>query len=249
MNFSDSAKDLSKNPLGIIALFIVLVYGFACLLFGFSAKELTPNERLPLIWFTSLFPVLVLGVFAWLVAKHYNKLYAPRDYRDDDSFLKAIRQNDQKFLNAQESSKEVEKLMQYGKDFELVKEQEINIQKDLESRHIDYSNNTAKVLIRHLAGSQVLTWFEKTYNTLFGSQIQLLINLKANPLTLEFLEDYFNGVKFKYPLLSSWDTKNYLAFLFSSKLIENKDNLICITRLGEEFLTLFEKSGYPIKQL
>ena len=28
--FAKTAKDLSRNPLGIIALFIVLVYGFAC---------------------------------------------------------------------------------------------------------------------------------------------------------------------------------------------------------------------------
>jgi len=55
--FGDTAKGLAKNPLGIIALFIVLVYGFAALVTAFSAS-LSESERLPLIWFLVLFPVL-----------------------------------------------------------------------------------------------------------------------------------------------------------------------------------------------
>ena len=90
--FVKSAKDLSRNPLGIIALFIVLVYGFACLLFGFSANQLQSQEKLPLIWFVVLFPVLVLVLFGWLVSRHHNKLYAPSDYRDDKSFLSTLQQ-------------------------------------------------------------------------------------------------------------------------------------------------------------
>ena len=72
-SFSDAAKGLSRNPLGIIALFIVLVYGFASLVTAF-ASSFTANERLPLIWFMVLFPVLVLAVFAWLVRNHSEKL-------------------------------------------------------------------------------------------------------------------------------------------------------------------------------
>src|SRR5256885_10550792 len=34
----ECAKNLARNPLGIIALFIVLVYGFASLMVGFSDK-------------------------------------------------------------------------------------------------------------------------------------------------------------------------------------------------------------------
>lgn len=56
-------------------MFIVLVYGFACLLTGFSSS-LSPGERLPLVYFLVGFPVLVLAVFAWLVSAH-SKLFAP----------------------------------------------------------------------------------------------------------------------------------------------------------------------------
>ena len=74
--FGDTAKGLAKNPLGIIALFIVLVYGFAALVTTFSGS-LSASERLPLIWFLVLFPVLVLAVFSWLVSRHGGKLYGP----------------------------------------------------------------------------------------------------------------------------------------------------------------------------
>lgn len=86
-NFGETAKGLARNPLGIIALFIVLVYGFASLVTAF-AGSFTAAERLPLIYFIILFPVLVLIVFAWLISKHSGKLFAPSDFRDEENYVK-----------------------------------------------------------------------------------------------------------------------------------------------------------------
>lgn len=83
-------KDLVKNPLGIVALFISLIYSIANLLLGATASTLTPDERKPLIVFIVLFPVLVLGVFYYLVSRHHGKLYAPGDYKEDKSFLRTL---------------------------------------------------------------------------------------------------------------------------------------------------------------
>ncbi|WKK74941.2 hypothetical protein QYS49_25285 [Marivirga salinae] len=47
--FADSAKGFTKSPLGIIALFIVLVYGVATLAVTFGSS-LTQHFR-PLIFF------------------------------------------------------------------------------------------------------------------------------------------------------------------------------------------------------
>jgi hypothetical protein len=66
--------------LGIIALFIVLIYGFASLVLGIAAKDLTDLERWPLIIFLVMFPVVVLWTFYVLVSKHHHKLYAPFEY-------------------------------------------------------------------------------------------------------------------------------------------------------------------------
>lgn len=86
--FGDTAKGLARNPIGIIALFIVLIYGFASLVVGFSGN-LTPAERLPIVWFLVFFPIIVLAAFTWLVSQHHTKLYAPSDYKADDAFIRA----------------------------------------------------------------------------------------------------------------------------------------------------------------
>lgn len=86
-SFGETATALARNPLGIIALFIVLVYGFASLVTVF-AKSFSSAERLPLIYFLVVFPILVLGVFAWLVSKHSGKLFAPSDFKNEENYVK-----------------------------------------------------------------------------------------------------------------------------------------------------------------
>lgn len=87
-NFGQIAERLSKNPLGIIALFLVLVYGMA----GFVATSsvLESEQRLIIVLFLVGFPILVLGIFYSLVTKHHNKLYAPSDFVDEDNFIKSV---------------------------------------------------------------------------------------------------------------------------------------------------------------
>lgn len=87
-------KDLVRNPIGIVALFISLIYSIANLLLGATAKSLTPDERFPIVIFIVLFPVVILGVFYLLVSRHHGKLYAPGDYKDDRSFLRTLSQEE-----------------------------------------------------------------------------------------------------------------------------------------------------------
>jgi len=86
-SFGKIARGLAHNPLGIIALFLVLVYGLASQVTVFAGSFTSP-ERLPLIYFLVFFPVLVLFVFAWLVSCHHRKLYAPSDFKDEENFVK-----------------------------------------------------------------------------------------------------------------------------------------------------------------
>ena len=83
---TQAAKDLTRNPLGVIGLFIVLVYGFACLVLSYGAGVLETHEKMPIIIFTVLFPLLILRVFYLLVTDHHKKLYAPSDYKDEKLF-------------------------------------------------------------------------------------------------------------------------------------------------------------------
>jgi hypothetical protein len=81
------AKGLSGSPLGIIALFILLVYGFAALTFGVSLGNLG-SERIIIIWFLVVFPVLVLLIFTYLVMRYHRHLYGPTDFVDQELFLR-----------------------------------------------------------------------------------------------------------------------------------------------------------------
>lgn len=94
--FLKGAVRFTRNPLGIIALFIGLVYGIAGYVFSQAVEYLPPSAIDRLTWFLVLFPCLVLVVFAWLVAFHHTKLYSPSDFRTDEGFLKALSPKDQK---------------------------------------------------------------------------------------------------------------------------------------------------------
>jgi len=77
MNFFKETKNQSRNPLGIIAIFISLIYGFAALLLNSSLEKITLAERWVLIIFIVLFPIIILITFYILVTKYHGNLYAP----------------------------------------------------------------------------------------------------------------------------------------------------------------------------
>jgi hypothetical protein len=74
----DTAEKLSRAPLGIIALFIVLVYGIAGLVAG--ASEIGPIDRTIIVLFLAVFPFAVLATFGWLVFNSPGHLYSPDAY-------------------------------------------------------------------------------------------------------------------------------------------------------------------------
>lgn len=81
------AVKLARNPLGIIALFILLIYSFASLLFGLGGAELSNAQKWWFVKFLVTFPYFVLVVFTYLVVRHHEKLYGPGEYKDEKHFL------------------------------------------------------------------------------------------------------------------------------------------------------------------
>ena len=83
-----------RNPLGIIALFLSVIYGIAGYVISNAISYLHGSyERLPLIYFIVFFPLILLVAFIYLVVKHNVKLYAPKDFDNQDGFLEANGKN------------------------------------------------------------------------------------------------------------------------------------------------------------
>lgn len=85
-----------QNPLGVIGLFLALIYGFAAVFAAASGGALDSAQMWAILLFLIGFPLVLLGVFTWLVAKHHWKLYAPSDYRADESFLRLLTPDEQR---------------------------------------------------------------------------------------------------------------------------------------------------------
>jgi len=79
-------EKLSRNPLGVIGLFIFLVYAIS----GWVLTELILNISHALQWvfvlFIVIYPLVLLWTFYLLVTEHPDKLYSPQDFRTDEAF-------------------------------------------------------------------------------------------------------------------------------------------------------------------
>ena len=121
---------------------------------------------------------------------------------------------------------------------------ENNIKKELVEKGFDITGETTKVLLRHLAGSQLLLTFEKINIAIFGSQIRLLRLLNSSDgISEEDVSQYYSKVRLQFSeILNSWELGDYLSFLYSSMLIIKQDNNIYITNLGVEYLVWITKN-------
>jgi len=239
-DFLKASKGLTNNPLGIIALFIGLVYGMACIVFIFSAQSLYSFEREYIILFVVLFPCLVLLVFSHLVAKHHQKLYAPQDYRDDESFLRAYNPNK---LDQEDMSEKVQELMGEN-SFQIVTDKEESIKLELQKDGLGHSGPTEKLLARRVAVFEAIHWFDQIYNNILGAQISFLQTLKKKK-NLDETEAFTALMSFKIgrPALKIWTLEMFLSYLINMKLIKIEAGSYTTTVYGDEFLQMLEASG------
>ena len=94
--FAKATDRATRNPLGVIGLFIVLIYACAGLVLGSAGSTLDANQRWVMVVFIIFFPCLVLMVFYLLVTRHASKLYAPSDWRDEANFFRSQTTEEQK---------------------------------------------------------------------------------------------------------------------------------------------------------
>ncbi len=116
---------------------------------------------------------------------------------------------------------------------------ETDIKKELAEKGLEITEEATKVLLRHLAGTQLILIFERIHSAIFGSQISLLrrISSHLDGMPEDEVSQYFIKVKHQFPDLNNWSIEDYLLYLFNNGLLSKLNNNIFITNLGIEYLT------------
>jgi len=129
-------------------------------------------------------------------------------------------------------------------------EREKSIKEQLQN--FDLKNDTEKIeaLIRVTAMSIIETEFTNIAHTIFGSQLDLLVQLSGTSISIPFnrAELIFKQAQETYPdLHGNRSLDDWLRFLLSKNLISTSENKIDITRFGSDFLKFLidARLAYP----
>ncbi|MBU1143898.1 MAG: hypothetical protein KKH92_09705 [Firmicutes bacterium] len=139
MNETKKNLEFVKNPLGIIALSLVLVEAIASLVIGLSTLSDMQNWILTI--FIVVFPVFVMVIFYMLVTKHHTKLYAPSDYVKEENFISVLEFN-------RELSKNEKQLISLNKFGEFLSEKFDKMDYSIQNIRQEIVN-TPKSLLRY----------------------------------------------------------------------------------------------------
>jgi hypothetical protein len=127
----------------------------------------------------------------------------------------------------------------------IVLEQEKLIRVDLEKLAVSQPDQV-RLLIKHLAMTQLRLRAEFTYRTIFGSQIALLKSLNTSgPRSRADLLQFYEQAKERSPdLYGSYSFEQYLHYLLSSQLVTQEDvDLYTVTGAAREFLKWITDTG------
>jgi len=120
-----------------------------------------------------------------------------------------------------------------------VQRREQLIQADIRNMNLEVGKETIDLLVQHLAHSQALYAAERTYRTIFGSQIAALkmLNIGGSKRRAE-LEPFYEEAKSRFPnLYMEYSFQQWLNYLLSMELIRTPDNVeFSIATDGKELL-------------
>ncbi|MEH6556310.1 MAG: hypothetical protein V7708_00840 [Oceanicoccus sp.] len=131
-------------------------------------------------------------------------------------------------------------------DSEVIKEIEASIVASLTEKKLETGSDTDKVLIRHLAITQLLLEYERIHGSIFGSQIFLLKRLNevaGQGKPRGYIEEYYLSVQERHDDFKDWEVDEYLYFLGQKSLITIVDDKYHISKKGVEYLIWLAKSG------
>ena len=268
-----NSQGLTRNPLGIIALFISLIYGFSCLVLGTAGLNFPSNERILLILFIILFPALILFAFLYLVIKHHKKLYAPGDYKDERNFLEAAR-NTSYFAKIKKEFIENSNLPGTSSVTGSNSDLPINTLRLAEKEYTTNENNYSKFLNTYLLVQNLaINYIEHNYkstvqrnirfkdipdyifdgvilesNRVIGIEIKYF---KENTISQSTIDTLIGATsKFSFQARTDESNKRYQLIIFFVHEIENADNFLKqIKELNVNLKNNFENIDIEIKHI
>ena len=138
----------------------------------------------------------------------------------------------------------------YGGEEEVLLLQMRAIQENLEYLRFPLgSEETARVLIRHLAASQLLYKAEVLYRLIFGSQIALMRELNESGAQAEsFVRVFYDRAKAESPMFySDYTFENWINFLLTQQAVAFESNRYGISKFGHQFLGWLVANSVPAK--
>jgi len=127
----------------------------------------------------------------------------------------------------------------------LLSHQEKVLRDELDKRNVN-PEDREKVLLRHYAALQIVFSFEKTYVSIFGSQISALQYLNtqqavARPLLKLY---YDEAAKAEQKFYANYAFDQWLGFIQNASFITEADGKVSISLEGIEFLKYILERGY-----
>lgn len=148
----------------------------------------------------------------------------------------------------------IEQLMQVDHHPVLLEETEKKITDLLTSNSLEVESDTARVLIRNLAGTSIDRYFEKDYSLVRGSEIRLLEKLNAlvpGSMPVQIIDNYIEETRTKYPdfYTKSISANEYLSWLMNSSLVISTNEGFSITERGVAFLRWMVIGSYDLNKV
>ena len=120
---------------------------------------------------------------------------------------------------------------------------------DLKKQNLDTKGDTIRILVRHLAATQMALDFFQIYRSIFGGQIFILKRLNqvagVGLVERDVEAIYTDRKALVGRVLDEWDLQMYLRYLFNNLLLEKSDDRFHITHKGQDFLVWLTQRGLP----
>jgi len=186
---------------------------------------------------------LLLGGLALIIFRAQIRLLLNRTKKLSPGGLETY--DTQQKGTSTDTKAEVDKFMS-SYDNPVLLEQEAAIRTDLTNRNLIGSPENEKVLVRALAATQIVLHFERAYQSIWASQIMILIylNSQSEGANNNEVKKYYDGARERFPdMYKTYTFENYMAFLESFLLVTRTGDKWNITKGGREFLKFMIDTG------